>query len=152
MSEIPRGQGRLAENVMHFSRLLRAAGLPIGPDRVLDDLAALRISGIERRDDLYWTLAAVFLDRHDRLTLFDEAFRMFWRDPELGVRALRLPPNSAPSTAPAPVISSFAWRDARVFESSSRSCLGAIERCSRYLRIPGCRCSKVWRAASYVSF
>ena len=77
---------------MHFGRLLRAAGLPIGPDRVLDALAALRISGIERRDDLYWTLAAVFLDRHDRLTLFDEAFRMFWRDPELGLRALRLPP------------------------------------------------------------
>ena len=81
---------------MHFGRLLRAAGLPVGPDRVLDALEALRISGIERRDDLYWTLAAVFLDRHDRLALFDEAFRMFWRDPELGVRALRLPPVAGP--------------------------------------------------------
>jgi uncharacterized protein with von Willebrand factor type A (vWA) domain len=92
MNETPGRQGRLAENVMHFGRVLRAAGLPVGPDRVLDALEALRISGVERRDDLYWTLAAVFLDRHDRLALFDEAFRMFWRDPELGIRALRLPP------------------------------------------------------------
>jgi uncharacterized protein with von Willebrand factor type A (vWA) domain len=59
---------------------------------VLEALEALRISDVARRDDLYWTLAAVFLDRHDRLTVFDEAFRLFWRDPELGVRALRLPP------------------------------------------------------------
>jgi uncharacterized protein with von Willebrand factor type A (vWA) domain len=92
MNALPARHARLAENVMHFGRLLRAAGLPVGPDRVLDALAALQYSGIERRDDLYWTLAAVFLDRHEGLTLFDEAFRLFWRDPELGVRALRLPP------------------------------------------------------------
>ena len=33
-------QGHLAENVMHFARVLRAAGLPIGPDRVLDAVRA----------------------------------------------------------------------------------------------------------------
>ena len=92
MSAASGHQGRLAENVMHFGRVLRAAGIPAGPDRVLDALDALTISGIERRDDLYWTLATVFLDRHDQLILFDEAFRLFWRDPELGIRALRLPP------------------------------------------------------------
>ena len=92
MSAPSHAEGRLAENVLHFARLLRAAGLPLGPDRVLDALEALRITGVERRDDLYWTLAAVLLDRHDRLALFDEAFRMFWRDPDLGIRELRLPP------------------------------------------------------------
>ena len=55
------GAGKLAENVMHFARVLRAAGLPIGPDRVVDALRALETAGIERRDDFYWTLAAVFL-------------------------------------------------------------------------------------------
>ena len=25
----------LAENIVHFSRVLRASGLPVGPDRVL---------------------------------------------------------------------------------------------------------------------
>lgn len=83
--------GKLAENVMHFARVLRGAGLPVGPDRVLDALDALQISGVERRDDVYWTLAAVFLDRHDHLALFDQAFHIFWRDPDLAPRLLRLP-------------------------------------------------------------
>jgi hypothetical protein len=38
--------GKLAENVMHFARVLRAAGLPIGPDRVVDALRALETAGI----------------------------------------------------------------------------------------------------------
>ncbi len=84
--------GRLAENVMHFARVLRGAGLAVGPDRVIDALNALQVAGVARRDDFYWTLAAVFIDRHDQLALFDSAFRIFWRDPELAARLLRLPP------------------------------------------------------------
>ena len=57
----PGGAGKLADNIMHFARVLRAAGLPIGPDRVIDALRALEAAGIERREDFYWTLAAVFL-------------------------------------------------------------------------------------------
>ena len=59
--------GRLAENVMHFARVLRAAGLPIGPDRVLDAVRALEVAGVERREDFYWTLASVFLGRREHL-------------------------------------------------------------------------------------
>ena len=29
-------QGRIAENIMYFARLLRSAGLPVGPGKVLD--------------------------------------------------------------------------------------------------------------------
>jgi len=32
---------KLAENVMHFARVLRGAGIPVGPDRVIDALRAL---------------------------------------------------------------------------------------------------------------
>ena len=28
--------GRMTENIMHFARLLRAAGLPLGPGKVLE--------------------------------------------------------------------------------------------------------------------
>jgi hypothetical protein len=90
---------------MHFARLLRGAGLPVGPDRVLDALGALEVTGIERRDDFYWTLATVFLDRHDRLALFDEAFRMFWRDPDAGHRLPRLPVQGRFPAAREPEIS-----------------------------------------------
>ena len=83
--------GTLAQNVMHFGRLLRGAGLPVGPDRVLDALDALQIAGVERRDDFYWTLASVFLGRRDQFDLYDQAFRVFWRDPRQGARVRNLP-------------------------------------------------------------
>ncbi|OGA20402.1 MAG: VWA domain-containing protein [Betaproteobacteria bacterium RIFCSPLOWO2_02_FULL_65_24] len=82
--------GRFSENVMHFARLLRAAGLPIGPDRVMDALRAIEAVGVQRRDDFYWTLAAVFLDRREQFEIFDQAFHIFWRDPKLLERALAL--------------------------------------------------------------
>ncbi len=82
--------GKLAENVMHFARVLRAAGLPIGPERVLDALRAIEAAGIERREDFYWTLAAVFLSKREQQELFDQAFHIFWRDPHMLERALSL--------------------------------------------------------------
>jgi uncharacterized protein len=82
--------GKLAENVMHFARVLRAAGLPIGPDRVVDALRALETAGIDRREDFYWTLAAVFLSKREQQELFDQAFHIFWRDPQMLARMMSL--------------------------------------------------------------
>jgi len=74
---------RLAENVMHFARLLRGAGLRLGPDRVLDCVRALQLAGCNRREDWYWTMSAVFLSKEEQRPIFDQAFRIFWRDPKL---------------------------------------------------------------------
>jgi hypothetical protein len=82
--------GRLAENVVHFGRVLRAAGLPLGSDRVLLALAALRVAGIESRTDFHATLAACMIDRAEHRLLFDQAFAVFWRDPDLLGQMLRL--------------------------------------------------------------
>ena len=75
---------------MHFARVLRAAGLPIGPDRVVDALRALETAGMARREDFYWTLAAVFLSKREQQELFDQAFHIFWRDPKMLERILSL--------------------------------------------------------------
>ena len=40
--------GHLAENVMHFARVLRNAGMPVGSDRVHTALAALHLYQPER--------------------------------------------------------------------------------------------------------
>jgi uncharacterized protein len=82
--------GRFARNVMHFARTLRAAGLPVGPGRVLDALRALEQVGFESRQDLYWTLHAVFVNRRDQRELFDQCFHIFWRDPKLLERMMHL--------------------------------------------------------------
>jgi uncharacterized protein with von Willebrand factor type A (vWA) domain len=94
--------GRLGENVMHFARVLRAAGMPIGPGQVLDALTAAAAVGLGRRDDFYWALQSVFVSRRDQQELFDQAFHIFWRNPDILSRMVDLilptalvPPDAA---------------------------------------------------------
>src|SRR4051812_2517109 len=75
--------GRLVANLMHFARTLRAAGLPVGPGKVIDAVQAVASVGVTNRSDFYWTLHAVFVNRPDQRQLFDQAFHVFWRNPEL---------------------------------------------------------------------
>jgi uncharacterized protein with von Willebrand factor type A (vWA) domain len=77
------GQGRLLANMMHFARTLRAAGLPVGPGKVIDAVDAVQVVGITDRRDFYWTLHAVFVNRPDQRLIFDQAFHIFWRNPDL---------------------------------------------------------------------
>ncbi len=51
IADLPIDAGRLVENIMHFARVLRAAGLPVGPGKVLDAIRAVQSAGIQRRDD-----------------------------------------------------------------------------------------------------
>lgn len=82
--------GLIAANIMHFGRALRAAGLPVGPGRVLDAIRAVQTVGLERRSDFYWTLHAVFVNRRDQRELFDQAFHVFWRNPKILERMMSL--------------------------------------------------------------
>lgn len=102
-------ESRLFENIMHFARVLRGAGLPIGPGQVLEALAAVKAAGIGSRADFYWTLHAVFVNRRDQRDLFDQAFHIFWRNPQLLNKVLGLllprfkdttPPDEADAIAP----------------------------------------------------
>ena len=86
----PEGSGHLAENVMHFARVLRDAGLPVGPGKVLDAVQAIEVAGVERRDDFYWTLASVFIDKREQFHVFDQAFHIFWKDPQLLERIMQM--------------------------------------------------------------
>ena len=81
-ADIPSAAGRLADNILHFCRLLRAAGLPVGPGRALDAARAAALAGVRRRDDLYWTLHASLVARRDCKPVFDRAFDAFWGLPE----------------------------------------------------------------------
>jgi uncharacterized protein with von Willebrand factor type A (vWA) domain len=73
----------IADNIVHFARVLRDAGMAIGPDRVLAALSAVEVVGLDRREDVHAALSAVMLERHEQQTLFDAAFDTFWRDPKL---------------------------------------------------------------------
>ena len=81
LAALPRG--RLADNILYFVRMLRAAGLPVGPAKVLDALAAVEAVGVDNRDDFREALAAVVVSRREHLALFEQAFDLFWRNPRL---------------------------------------------------------------------
>ncbi len=76
-------RGFLADNVLHFVRVLRAAGLPLGPAKVVDAIAAVEAVGVSNKTDFREALAAVLVTRHDQLALFEQAFDLFWRNPKL---------------------------------------------------------------------
>lgn len=84
------GTSRLAENIMFFARTLRAAGLPIGPGKVIDAVEAVKAAGIGDRDDFYWTLHAVFVQRRDQRLIFDQAFHIFWKNPQFLKRMMAM--------------------------------------------------------------
>ena len=81
-------EGRIAENIMYFARLLRSAGLPVGPGKVLDAITAVELVGISSQQDLYWSLFALFVNRNDQRELFDQAFHIFWRNPHMMERMM----------------------------------------------------------------
>lgn len=79
--------GALATNILSFGRLLRRAGVPVGPAEILAGLAALESVGPGDRTTVHAALRATMVHRHEHFLLFDHAFSLFWRDPEAGRHA-----------------------------------------------------------------
>ena len=73
--------GKLAHNITHFARALRRAGLPIGPGRVIEAVRAVAAVGFDAQSDFYHVLAACLVSRPEERAVFDQMFRLFWRDP-----------------------------------------------------------------------
>ncbi|PTX46330.1 hypothetical protein IQ03_03761 [Gemmobacter caeni] len=73
--------GKISRNILWFARALRKAGLPIGSGRVIDAIRAVEAVGFTERRDFYWTLHACFVNRPEHRAVFDQVFRLYWRDP-----------------------------------------------------------------------
>lgn len=72
----------LAPNLLAFVRLLRRAGLRVGPGDALAAAEALTVAGIESREEVRAALRATLVRKRDQFEIFDAAFHLFWRDPE----------------------------------------------------------------------
>ncbi len=73
--------GRIAGNILAFARVLRAAGLPVGPQKTIEACDAVLAAGIEDPKVFYWTLHSVFVSRPSERDIFNQAFHLIWRDP-----------------------------------------------------------------------
>jgi uncharacterized protein with von Willebrand factor type A (vWA) domain len=55
--------------------------MPVGTAHAVGALEAAAEVGLSRRDDFYWALHAALVRRPEHRPLFDEAFRILWREP-----------------------------------------------------------------------
>jgi len=72
---------RLTHNITWFARALRKAGLPVGPGRIIDAIRAVQAAGFTSKPDFYWVLHACFVSRPEHRAVYDQIFRLYWRDP-----------------------------------------------------------------------
>jgi hypothetical protein len=61
-------------HVVTFGRVLREAGIEVGPGRIADAVRGLGAVDLTRQEDVYFTLRLTLVSRHDELELFDRAF------------------------------------------------------------------------------
>jgi hypothetical protein len=100
----------LLGNVIAFGRLLRRAGLAVGPDQTRTFARALEAVGFDRKAVTRAAGRSVFVRRREDLEVFDRAFHLFWRRHQVGAGPdppLRLPrirqDDRRPPTFPAPL-------------------------------------------------
>ena len=65
---MPRVSG-VVGHVVTFGRVLRQAGLEVGPNRIADGLSGLDQVDLTRQDDVYWTLRANFVTRREEIEI-----------------------------------------------------------------------------------
>ena len=64
----------IVRHVVTFGRVLREAGIEVGPGRVVDAVHGLGAVDLTRQEDVYFALRQTLVSRHDELELFDRAF------------------------------------------------------------------------------
>lgn len=88
----------VVRHVVTFGRVLREAGLEVGPGRICDAIAGLDHVELARQDDVYWTLRQTLVSHAEDLEAFDRAFRAWFlrapvaparRESEAEIRVLR---------------------------------------------------------------
>ncbi|AKI00335.1 protein containing von Willebrand factor type A (vWA) domain [Hoeflea sp. IMCC20628] len=82
--------GRFVHNIVFFARVLRKAGLKVGPAAVRDAVEAVQIAGIGDREEFYWILHSVFVKRREDHQVFDQAFRLYWRSRDLVAKMIAM--------------------------------------------------------------
>ena len=89
-SAIDHRGGLLGSNIMYFGRALRATGIPVGAGQIVDAVTAVSLVGLNSRNEFYWTLHAIFIKRNEHRELFNQAFHIFWRNPNLLEKMMNL--------------------------------------------------------------
>jgi uncharacterized protein len=104
------GSSAVVSHIVTFGRVLREAGLEVGPGRVADAVNGLDAVELARQDDVYWTLRQTLVSRREDIDAFDRAFDAWFlraplrqpaeREPELPPRRGERRKGAAPGPGP----------------------------------------------------
>ena len=90
-NQLNTGSGeKLSDNVLYFARVLRSAGIPIGSGRILEAIKAINKIGLSDKSIFYWALHSVFVHKNEHREIFDQAFKLFWKNPRLLEKMMQL--------------------------------------------------------------
>jgi uncharacterized protein with von Willebrand factor type A (vWA) domain len=98
--------GNLLPNLVLFGRLLRGLGLDVNPGRMIDLVQALGYIDLGHKWDFYHAARSLLVHNREDIPLFDQAFRLFWRQPDDGWVMLEMPGprrKERPRLAPPPM-------------------------------------------------
>jgi uncharacterized protein with von Willebrand factor type A (vWA) domain len=70
----------VTRKLVTFGRILREAGMEVGPGRLQDAMRGLDMVDLADRDQVYHALRCTLVSRHDHLPVFDAAFQAFWEE------------------------------------------------------------------------
>jgi len=83
----------LIRHLVVFGRVLREAGLEIGPGRIADALRGVDAVELTRSDDVYWTLRQTLVSRVEDLEAFDRAWDAWFLRVPVAPPSPRRPPE-----------------------------------------------------------
>lgn len=92
----------LADNIVHFGRVLRSAGMPLPTERIVLATQAVLAVGVQSAEDLRHSLRCTLTSSPDEQELFEQAFTVFWRDPDLLGKAMQMLLPKVEVATPAP--------------------------------------------------
>ena len=75
-------EGKLPENVLLFTHLLRASGIKIGSDGVTDAISAIKTLGLKSKRAFYFSLLTCLTKKKEDEIIFRQAFDLFWQNPK----------------------------------------------------------------------
>lgn len=78
----------LLQHIMSFARLLRMEGVGVSTAQLITALKGVACTGLENRDDFYWTLRCTLVSNSREIEIFDICFKAFWERADEGLEDL----------------------------------------------------------------
>ena len=84
---------KLDKNVIFFARLLRASGISLSSDSILEAIESIKLVGVENKKSFFYALQTCLIKRPEDMKIFAQAFSLFWQNPKFRdrIRDLLLP-------------------------------------------------------------